>query len=35
MTSIHKTYSIKPTYGCNDIKILKKGPELLFIINVV
>ena len=28
-------YSIKPTYGCNDIKILKKCPELLFIINVV
>ena len=28
-------YSIKPTYGCNDIKILKKGPKLLFIINVV
>ena len=28
-------YSIKLTYGCNNIKILKKGPELLLIINVV
>ena len=28
-------YSIKPTYGSNNIKILKKGPEVLFIVNVV
>ena len=28
-------YSIKPTYGCNDIKILKKDPKLLLVINVV
>ena len=27
--------SIKPTYGCNDIKILKECSELLLIIDVV
>ena len=35
ITSICKTYSLKPTYGCNNIEILKKGPKLLFMINVV
>ena len=34
-TLVHKTYSIKPTYGCNDIKIVKECSELLLIIDVV
>ena len=28
-------YSIKPTYSCDDIKILKECPKLLLIIDVV
>ena len=27
ITSIDETYSIKPTYGCNDIKILKERSQ--------
>ena len=35
MTPIHKMYSIKPTYGCDDIKVLKECSKLLLIIDVV